>query len=188
MRTRIREFRKARDMTLKQLADMIGTTPQTVQRLETGTMTVSMEWLEKIAEAFGIGPAYLIGRSNGGQIPFLGSIGAQGYLHAAKSDSLEYFRFDVPADDPVAARFEIALGNFEAGTVLIGNRLRGADMQNAHGLDCIVGLPNGTVLFRWVIRGQGETWTLVPHDRKSGVQYDQPVIWIARAVMAVSFY
>jgi transcriptional regulator with XRE-family HTH domain len=188
MRTRIREFRKARDMTLKQLADKIGTTPQTVQRLETATMTVSMEWLEKIAAAFAVEPADLIGRSSGGQIPFLGSIGAQGYLHAPKADAMEFFRFDVPADDPVAARFEITLGSFEAGTVLIGNRLRGVDMHNAHGLDCIVGLPSGVVLFRWVIRGQGETWTLVPHDRKADVQYDQTVVWIAKAVMAVSFY
>ena len=46
MQTRIREFRKLRGMTLKELADKIKTTPQTVQRLETANMTVSMEWLE----------------------------------------------------------------------------------------------------------------------------------------------
>lgn len=53
--TRIRELRKQRGMTLKELADMIGTTPQTVQRLETSGMTVSVEWLEKIAWAMQIG-------------------------------------------------------------------------------------------------------------------------------------
>ncbi|MGE0612668.1 MAG: helix-turn-helix domain-containing protein, partial [Hyphomicrobiales bacterium] len=35
LRTRIRELRKARRLTLKQLAARAGTTPQTIQRLET---------------------------------------------------------------------------------------------------------------------------------------------------------
>lgn len=46
---RIREQRKRFGLTLKQLGDALGTTPQTVQRLETGNMTVSMTWLLKIA-------------------------------------------------------------------------------------------------------------------------------------------
>jgi hypothetical protein len=107
------------------------------------------------------------------------------YDYPASQAALAQIKSEIP---PVAARFEITLGSFEAGTVIIGNRLRGVDMHNAHGLDCIVGLPSGVVLFRWVIRGQGETWTLVPHDRKADVQYDQAVVWIAKAVMAVSFY
>ena len=52
--TRIREVRKARGMTLKELAYATGTTPQTIQRLETENMTVSLEWLGKIARALGV--------------------------------------------------------------------------------------------------------------------------------------
>ena len=40
MQTRIRELRKRRGMTLQQVADIVRTTPQTVQRLETANMTV----------------------------------------------------------------------------------------------------------------------------------------------------
>jgi len=58
--TRIRIIRKQQQMTLKQLADAVGTTPQTAQRLETGNMTVSMEWLEKIARALGVTTADLL--------------------------------------------------------------------------------------------------------------------------------
>ncbi len=188
MRTRIREFRKARDMTLKELADKIGTTPQTVQRLETANMTVSTLWLEKIAEAFGIEPADLIGRAGGRQIPVLGGIGPQGYLSTSPGEYEELFQFDVPADDPVAARFEVPLNGFRIGAMLIANRLRDADASNAHGLDCLVALPNGKIMFRWVIRGHGETWTLIPHDRKTDVQYDQSVAWLARVVMAIMYY
>lgn len=59
-KTRIRERRKALGMTLKDLAIAIGTTPQTIQRLETGTMTVSLEWMGKIATALGTTPAELL--------------------------------------------------------------------------------------------------------------------------------
>jgi transcriptional regulator with XRE-family HTH domain len=58
--TRIREFRKAQGMTLKQLAYAIGTTPQTAQRLEVGTMTVSLEWLHAIAAALAVPPSKLL--------------------------------------------------------------------------------------------------------------------------------
>jgi transcriptional regulator with XRE-family HTH domain len=52
--TRIREIRKARGFTLLQLANAVGTTPQTMQRLETGNMTVTVEWLDKIGRALGL--------------------------------------------------------------------------------------------------------------------------------------
>ena len=52
MITRIREVRRARKMTLQDVADRCDppTTPQTIGRLETGTRTVSVGWLNRIAE------------------------------------------------------------------------------------------------------------------------------------------
>jgi transcriptional regulator with XRE-family HTH domain len=51
---RARELRKASGLTLKDIALRMGTTPQTVQRLETGSMTISLDWLEAFAAALGI--------------------------------------------------------------------------------------------------------------------------------------
>lgn len=59
-RTRIRISRKDRGLTLKEVAAAIGTTPQTLQRLETDNMTVSIEWLFKIAKALGVPPSELL--------------------------------------------------------------------------------------------------------------------------------
>lgn len=56
----IRKSRKHRGLTLKQLADAIGTTPQTMQRLESANMTLSLDWLEAIARALGLEPWQLI--------------------------------------------------------------------------------------------------------------------------------
>jgi transcriptional regulator with XRE-family HTH domain len=58
---RIRMFRKQRVMTLKQLAYAIGTSPQTMSRLETDQMTLSMDWLEQICAALEIKPSELFG-------------------------------------------------------------------------------------------------------------------------------
>src|SRR6058998_2414412 len=56
MITRIREVRRARGMTLDDVARKCDpqTTPQTIGRLETGTRTVSVGWLNRIAKALGV--------------------------------------------------------------------------------------------------------------------------------------
>ena len=53
MKTRIREVRRARKMTLDDVARACepSTTAQTIGRLETGTRTVSVGWLNRIAAA-----------------------------------------------------------------------------------------------------------------------------------------
>jgi transcriptional regulator with XRE-family HTH domain len=51
-----RYFRKTKGLTLATIAGKMGTTPQTIQRLETGGMTMSLEWLESYMDALGLGP------------------------------------------------------------------------------------------------------------------------------------
>ena len=51
---RARKLRKVSGLTLKEIAERMGTTPQTVQRLETGNMTVSLDWVEAYATALGV--------------------------------------------------------------------------------------------------------------------------------------
>lgn len=43
----LRDARKRSGLTLKGMADCMRTTPQTIQRLETGSMTLHLEWLDK---------------------------------------------------------------------------------------------------------------------------------------------
>lgn len=51
---RARRLRKASRLTLKEIGLRMGTTPQTVQRLETGGMTMSLDWVEAFAAALGV--------------------------------------------------------------------------------------------------------------------------------------
>src|SRR5215217_4901282 len=62
MITRIREVRRARGMTLDDVAKACKppTTPQTIGRLETGTRTVSIGWLNRIAKALEVNAQDLV--------------------------------------------------------------------------------------------------------------------------------
>lgn len=217
METRIRELRKMRRMTLAELAQRIGTTPQTVQRLETANMTVSTDWLEKFADVFGVHPAELIKGPHANEIPLLGALGADGAIGMIRNgarhngagqngaiqgvkgqnvkdqstknkDSEQTIRLQMPADDPVAVTLEYAIGPWQAGSILIGNRLAGANLVNAIGADCLVGLKSGAILLRRVIKGDGDSFTLVPHENLADVRYDQSVAWLARIVMSLNYH
>lgn len=62
MITAIREVRRAKGLTLEDVARRCvpPTTAQTIGRLETGTRTVSVGWLNRIADALGVDAADLV--------------------------------------------------------------------------------------------------------------------------------
>ncbi len=188
METRIREYRKLRRMTLQELADKIGTTPQTVQRLETANMTVSTDWLQRFADVFGVHPADLLRGGKAREISILGVLGPGAILRSTNPLDVTPFHMDIPADDPVAVRLDAPVGNYLAGTVVVGNKLSRANIVNAFGADCLVGMPNGTVMLRRVIRGEGDRVTLVPLDNQGEVQYDQEPEWVARVVLTINYH
>src|SRR6185369_12941107 len=90
MITRIREVRRARGMTLDDVARACdpATTPQTIGRLETGTRTVSVDWLNRIAKALGVDAADLV--ETGGDkmdVPVAAIVSASG-ANAPKRSSI----------------------------------------------------------------------------------------------------
>ncbi len=188
METRIREFRKLRGLTLKELAEKISTTPQTVQRLETANMTVSTDWLEKIANALNIEPADLIARPGGREIPVIGRVMQNGRVLTSEGKQVNVLHLHVPADDPVAVQLDDRVGLYDAGTILVANRLKQTDYNYAHGADCLIELKDGQVRFTRVIRSNGDGWTLVPHDPGAEIVYNAEVAWIAPVVMSLKYF
>ena len=85
MITRIREVRRARGMTLDDVAERCDppTTPQTIGRLETGTRTVSVGWLNRIAAALGVEAADLVDQPDRAELPVVAILGANGARRAA---------------------------------------------------------------------------------------------------------
>lgn len=189
MDTRIRELRRLRGLTLKELADLSGTTPQTIQRLETANMTVSTDWLERIAAALEVRPIELLADFVADRlVPVVGSVGRNGRIVGGEG-SAERFAIDVLASSPVAARVTSDCGPYRAGAHLIGDRLSGANLANALGRDCLVEPTDGGVLLRRVIAGAApETFTLVPLEQGEVVIYDAHLAWAAPILMAIRYF
>src|ERR1700740_481479 len=80
MITRIREVRRARGLTLDDVARRCDppTTPQTIGRLETGTRTVSVGWLNRIASALRGDAADLVDNPEHAELPGAAVLGANG--------------------------------------------------------------------------------------------------------------
>jgi len=189
MQTRIRKLRKTRGWTLQQLADQIGTTPQTVQRLETANMTVSMDWLEKFANAFNVSAVDLIEASSPRDIECLGEIGQDAALETSQAGFSEqaFLSLDIPAHNPVAVRITHPLGTYLAGTMLVADKLARPQWQSAIGWDCLVGIEAGPTLLRRLVKGEGDTFSLVPLTMGTTVLYDQRLDWVARIVMRIDY-
>src|SRR5687767_15967242 len=80
MITRIREVRRARGMTLDDVAKACvpRTTPQTIGRLETGTRTVSIGWLNRIAAALGVEAQELVQGAETAELKVAAVLGSSG--------------------------------------------------------------------------------------------------------------
>lgn len=57
---RIRALRQERKLSTYALADLVGTTQATIQRLETGKRKLTVDWMQRIARALDVKPTELL--------------------------------------------------------------------------------------------------------------------------------
>src|SRR3546814_4225547 len=76
----IRTVRRARGLTLEEVAQRCEppTTAQTIGRLETGTRTLSLGWMNRIAKALGVEAAELVQLPQDTQLSITAHLGAAG--------------------------------------------------------------------------------------------------------------
>lgn len=190
MATRIRELRRRRGWTLQDVARRTGTTAQTIQRLETGKMSVSTDWLDRLANAFGTHPADLLGVPGRTAAHLIGTLDPHGLVRRTTADA-ETVSMDIPAENAVAVRLAAPVGGHRRDTLLIANKLPPGDIANAHNRDALVALSisgKEVVLLRRVILAADGAITLVPCTSASGdVRYGIAPCWIAPLVMRIEY-
>ena len=64
MNNRIKELRKEKNLTLKELGQKIGMANNTISRYETGKREPKLETWNKLAEYFNVPTSYLMGTDN----------------------------------------------------------------------------------------------------------------------------
>ena len=178
MITRIREVRRARGMTLDDVARACDppTTPQTIGRLETGTRTVSVGWLNRIARALGVEAQDLV---EGGEtaelkvVAVLGSVGAVAPRRAA---------IVVPphiGEGQVALLVSASIGDYRAGDEIWCDTLAPEQFGRALNRDVLVPRPAGRFLFGRLIDRDDERLQLLPPGAGGRQQVVANPPWIA---------
>lgn len=184
MITSIREVRRARGMTLADVAAACvpPTTAQTIGRLETGTRTVSVAWLNRIAAALGVEAADLVRLPDQAELPVAAELGLNGATAPRHSQ-----RIIPPRVDPsmVAVRVIESLGDYRAGDELWCERLSPDAYALALNQDILAPRPAGRFAFGRLIQRDGDRLLLLPPGAGSRqvVLNDPPWIAVSRRLV-----
>lgn len=138
LHARLREVRKAKGLTLDEVARRIKpkpTTAQTIGRLETGMRTLTLDWVQRIAEAMGVDPAELLALPQGGDVVVEGLVGADGRV-LKKDEGVVTLRLG--AQEPVAIRIDANQGQYRVGDVIICEAHNRENVADLVGCDCLV--------------------------------------------------
>lgn len=190
MITRIREVRRARGMTLDDVARACDptTTPQTIGRLETGTRTVSVGWLNRIAAALEVEAADLVDHGDRADLGVVAVIGASGAAAPKRTALVVPPRAKA---GQVAVTVTASLGDYRAGDEVWCDVVHPEDFASALNRDVLVPRPAGRFIFGRLIGreasadGPGGKLHLLPPGAggRQSVVADPP--WLAVAVKLV---
>jgi transcriptional regulator with XRE-family HTH domain len=194
MTNRIRDLRKAKGLTLADLAAACEppTTAQTIGRLETGMRQLSLTWMNRIAAALGVEPASLMRADTAASARIVAELGATGpeALGAPRDAVLPSDLVASPdAPAPVVLSVTASVGEYRPGDLLwlqpIDPEADPAAITRAMNRDCLVPRPGGRFAFGRLIDRRGSLVGLLPPGAgQKQVVVDNPA-WIAVAMMLV---
>ena len=178
MITRIREVRRARGMTLDDVARRCDppTTPQTIGRLETGTRTVSVGWLNRIANALGVEAQDLVEGGENAELKVAAILGAGGAMAPRKAAIVVPPRVD---DGQIAVLVGASVGDYRAGDELWCDTLAPGDYARALNRDVLVPRPAGRFLFGRLINRDEEKLQILPLEAGGRQQVVANPPWLA---------
>ena len=184
MVTRIREVRRARGMTLDDVARRCDpqTTPQTIGRLETGTRTVSVGWLNRIAKALGVEAQDLVEGSEAAELKVAAILGPGGAIAPKRSAII------VPphvSDGQVAILVAASIGDYRSGDEIWCETLAPAEYARALNRDVLIPRPAGRFMFGRMINRDDEKLQILPLEAGARQQVVANPPWLGVAAKLV---
>ena len=184
MITRIREVRRARGMTLDDVARRCepATTPQTIGRLETGTRTVSVGWLNRIAKALGVEAQDLVEGGESAELKVAAILGPGGATAPRKAAIV------VPPhveDGHIALLVGASVGDYRAGDEIWCDTLGPDEYARALNRDVLVPRPAGRFMFGRLINRDQEKLQILPLEAGGRQQIVANPPWLGVAVRLV---
>jgi transcriptional regulator with XRE-family HTH domain len=184
MITCIREIRRAKGLTLQDVADRCvpPTTAQTIGRLETGTRTVSVGWLNRIADALGVAAADLVRLPERADLPVVALIGTGGARAPERAMSAAA---PVPGAGAVSIRVEEGVGDYRAGDVVWCERVAPERFSAALNRDVLAPRAAGRFVFGRLIGMEAGKLLILPlsSGARQTVLSDTPWLAVARRIV-----
>lgn len=184
MITCIREVRRAKGLTLLDVAQRCDppTTAQTIGRLETGTRTVSVGWLNRIARALKVDAADLVRTPDKVELSVAALIGRDGAHAPAKALTAAPPQ---PSADTLALMVEESVGDYRAGDVIWCERIEPRDFGRALNRDVLAPRAGGRFAFGRMIGLEADRLLLLPlaSGARQTVIVDSPWLAVARRVV-----
>lgn len=194
MITAIRQVRRAKGLTLEAVARACAppTSAQMIGRLEMGTRTVSVAWLNRIAEALGVAAADLVSLPDRADLAVTALLDADGARAPRRAATLIP---PLPATCSIGIAVTGGIGDYRTGDELWCEVLPPAAFGQAMNRDILVPRPGGRFVFGRLIgsepaqsspdRAVAAKLHLLPPGTgiRQQVVVDPP--WIARAVRLI---
>jgi transcriptional regulator with XRE-family HTH domain len=179
MRNRLREIRKARGLTLADVAARCTppTTAVTIGRLETGTRQLTVTWIARLSEALGIEPRELIAQEGDTTIPVAAQLTAGGADALSAPILLSAPR---PHAGAIALIVRHSQGDYRAGDQLWLEQLQPDRFAEAVNTDILVPRPVGRFVFGRLVATDAGRLQILPArpGSRQTVVADAP--WIGR--------
>ena len=180
MITRIREVRRARGMTLDDVARKCEppTTAQTIGRLETGTRTVSIGWLNRIARALGVDAQDLVERGEAAELKVAAVLGPGGAVAPRRAAIIVPPRID---DGQIGLTVAASVGDYRAGDEIWCVTLEPGRYAEGLNRDVLVPRPAGRFLFGRMINRDEQKLQILPLEAGGRQQVVANPPWLAVA-------
>lgn len=181
---RIREVRNTKGLTLDEVAKRCHppTTAQTIGRLETGTRTLSLDWLNRIAGALDVDSGTLLALPDQDELPVAAILDHKG-AHALEKTAT--IRQPLVEQGMVAMQIKSSIGDYRTGDDVWLSWRTPDQYATALNRDILVPRPAGRFLFGRLIGREGEQLQILPLGSGTRQQIVKDPEWIGVAVRLV---
>ncbi len=182
MANNLRLLRDGRGWTQDEAAEALGTTRNQYAKLEGGSRRLSDKWIKLASEAYGVDPGEVV-TERVGSVPVAGYVGAGTEMHFYAESQGALDEAPAPEDaTPQTVAAEVrgqSLGPLFNGWRVYFDDRREPVTDDLIGRLCVVGLADGRVLVKQVLRGRADG-RFELHGQFGDPVLDADVLWAAR--------
>jgi len=185
---RIREIREAKNLSGRELADLVETSTQQIYRLEVGERRLTDEWMQKLAKALQCHPFDLLDvqmRANIAEVTSFVAVDCR----LLPYENPETVELPSHLNGLVAIRVkdEALWPRYEPGDLLLYNRPEdGWKEQECLGRECVVETSVGALFVKRVLPGAAASTYRLSSFRETAmenvrIKWASPITWVMRA-------